>query len=197
VTSSDRAVTPVCRGGDGPSTWLNGVMKGLISPMRWVAMAVLAACAALGAGSVVFAHDEIESSVPEHKSQFDDPISEVLINFGAPVGGVELVLVGPDNVDLPGAVEMVSESQAKLLFEPLAVEGEYLVRYLAEEDGHLVAAAISFVYGDRAGSSADVFTWVLFGLAAALILAIGAFFSLKRARHGTLEDDPDPEPATV
>ena len=145
---------------------------------------------------MVFAHDEIESSVPAHQSQFDDPISEVLINFGNPVGGVELVLVGPDNVDLPGTVEVVSETEAKLLFEPLTVEGEYLLRYLAEEDGHLIAAAISFVYGERAGTGVGALTWVLFALGAALILAIGGFFSLKRAQQ-TTDDHDEPAPATV
>lgn len=145
---------------------------------------------------MVFAHDEIESSVPAHQSQFDDPISEVLINFGDPVGGVELALVGPDNGDLPGTVEIVSDSEAKLLFDPLDAKGEYLVRYLAEEDGHLIGGAISFVYGERAGTGADLLTWGLFGVAAALILAIGAFYSLKRSRQ-TDTDHDDAEPATV
>ncbi len=157
---------------------------------------MLTACAAIGAGSVVFAHDEIESSVPAHQEQFDDPISEVLVNFGNPVGGVELVLVGPDNIDLPGTVEILSDTEAKLLFEPLTVEGEYLVRYLAEEDGHLIGAAFSFVYGERAGSGVGALTWALFGLAAILILAIGAAFSLKRAQQTDVDQD-ESTPATV
>jgi methionine-rich copper-binding protein CopC len=164
-------------------------MKGSLSPVRRVAVAIVAVCAAIGAGSVVFAHDDIDSSVPEHQSQFDDPISEVLIDFGDPVGGVELALVGPDNGDLPGTVEVISDTEAKLLFEPLSTKGEYLVRYLAEEDGHLIGGAISFVYGERAGTGANMVTWGLFGLAAALILAIGAFFSLKRARQANADHD--------
>lgn len=167
-------------------------MKGSLNPVRRIAIAFVAVCAAIGAGSVVLAHDEIESSVPEHQSQFDDPISEVLIDFGDPVDGVELALVGPDNSDLPGTVEVLSDTEAKLLFEPLTTEGEYLVRFLAEEDGHLIGGAISFVYGDRAGTGADMTTWVLFGLAAALILATGAFFSLKRARQAHADDNESP-----
>lgn len=164
-------------------------MQGNLSPIRRIAIAFVTVCAAIGAGSVVLAHDEIESSVPEHQSQFDDPISEVLIDFGNPVDGVELALVGPDNGDLPGTVEILSDTEAKLLFEPLSTEGEYLVRFLAEEDGHLIGGAISFVYGDRAGTGANMTTWALFGLAAALILATGAFLSLKRARHANADND--------
>ena len=174
-----------------------GSMKGLFCAVRRVAIAVLATCAALTAGSVVFAHEEIESSFPAHRSQFDDPISEVLIDFGNPVDGVELALVGPDNSDLPGTVEVISETEAKLLFDPLEVKGEYVVRYLAEEDGHLIGGAITFVYGERPGAGANASTWVLFGLAAVLILTIGAFFSFRRARRGALYSDSDDEHATV
>jgi methionine-rich copper-binding protein CopC len=169
-------------------------MQGAIGPVRQFVIGVLAVTAAVGVGSAVFAHDDIESSVPEHQSQFDEPISEVVINFGEPVDGVELALVGPDDGDLPGEVVVISDTEAKLVFEPLATEGEYLVRYLAEEDGHLVGGAISFVYGDRAGESAGALTWVLFGLGAVLVLAIGAYFSLRRNQMLALDgEDADGE----
>jgi methionine-rich copper-binding protein CopC len=167
-------------------------MQGVTGPVRRVIVAALVLAAVGGVGSTVFAHDEIESSVPEHQSQFDEPISEVTINFGEPVDGVELALVGPDDGDLPGDVVIVSETEAKLVFDPLATEGEYLVRYLAEEDGHLVSGAISFVYGDEASQGVGALTWVLFGLGAALILAIGAFFSLRRNQmQAPATDDAD------
>lgn len=150
----------------------------------------------LGFGSVAFAHDEIDSSVPSHQSQFDDPISEVFVDFGESVSGVEMALVDPDNNDLPAEVVVLSDTEAKLVFDPLADKGEYIVRYLAEEDGHLIAGAISFVYGERAGSGAAVTTWILFGLAAALILAVGAFFSLRRSQAITPAAD-DALDATV
>ena len=75
-------------------------MQGKMSPIRRITIAIVTVCAAIGAGSVALAHDEIESSVPEHQSQFDDPISEVLIDFGNPVDGVELALVGRLRFDL-------------------------------------------------------------------------------------------------
>ena len=171
-------------------------MKGVTGPVRRFFVAVFAVTAVFSAGSAVLAHDEIESSVPEHKAQFDDPISEVTINFGEPVDGVELALVGPDDGDVPGEVLTVSETKAKLVFEPLTVKGEYFVRYLAEEDGHLIRGAVTFVYGDRAGEGAGALTWILFGLGAVLILAIGAYFSLRNAQESAV-DSEDSEPADV
>lgn len=159
---------------------------------------ILALCAALvafaAAGSVSFAHDEIESSVPAHQSQFDDPISEVTIQFGAPVGGVELALVGPNNEDLGGEVVRIDSTSARLLFPPLSDEGEYLVRYLAEEDGHLVNGAISFVYGSREGAGAgSTTTWLLFGVAAIAILAVGALWTWRLSQR--VESDVEPASA--
>ncbi len=157
-------------------------MQGFSRQIRRTLTVIVAVGAACGAGSVVLAHDDIESSVPAHQSQIDEPISEVTINFGAPVDDVELALVGPDDRDVPGDVVVVSDTAATLEFEPLTAKGEYLVRYLAQEDGHLVGGAISFVYGERTAEGVDPLTWALFGLGAALILAIGAYFSLRRAR---------------
>ena len=170
-------------------------MRGATGSVRRFFVAVLAVTAVFSASSAVLAHDEIESSVPEHKAQFDDPISEVTINYGEPVDGVELALVGPDG-DVPGEVLIVSETEAKLVFEPLTVKGEYFVRYLAEEDGHLIRGAITFVYGDRAGEGVGALTWILFGLGAVLILAIGAYFSLRNAQKSAV-DSEDSEPADV
>ena len=161
---------------------MNDDMKGTTAPICRFLVAVLVVAAVLSASPAVRAHDELESSVPEHKAQFDDPISEVTINFGEPVGGVELALVGPDDRDVPGEVLIVSKIEAKFVFEPLRVEGEYFVRYLAEEDGHLIRGAITFVSGDRAGEGAGSLTWILFGLFAVLILAIGVFFSSRNVK---------------
>ncbi len=158
--------------------------------------AALAATCLLGAvpSGIVDAHDDIESSDPAHQSQFDDPISTVTINFDEPVGNVELALIGPDDRDVPATVTKVSDTEAQLDFDELSKEGEYLVRYLAEADGHLVAGAITFVYGSRAGAGAGATTWVLFGVAAIAILAAGAYATLRRARG---VDDVDQDPAVV
>lgn len=142
-------------------------------------------------GADVGAHDEIASSIPENQSQFDDPISQVTIDFGEPVESVELALVSPDDLDLPGTVTVVSDTVAVLNFAPLDQEGQYLVRYLAEEDGHLVAGAIAFTFGSPGGSGAGTLTWLIFGVVAAAILGIGAFFSLRRSQQ------PEPDEAAI
>jgi methionine-rich copper-binding protein CopC len=150
--------------------------------MRFGAVFV-ALTAVMGFGADVGAHDEIASSTPENQSQFDDPITEVTIDFGEPVESVELALVSPDDLDLPGTVTVVSDTVAVLNFAPLEQEGQYLVRYLAEEDGHLVAGAIAFTFGSAGGSGAGTLTWLIFGVVAAAILGIGAFFSLRRSQQ--------------
>lgn len=148
-----------------------------------VATLVLGAALATVAlsGHSVSAHDEIESSVPEHQSRIDDPISQVTINFGSAVGGVEIVLIDPDDNDLPSEVTRVSPTEARLSFAEIEQQGEYIVRYLAEEDGHLLIGAITFVYGDEAGQSST--TWLVFVFVALLILGIGVLLSLRLARR--------------
>jgi len=163
---------------------------------RAAVRALLAVVAALvGVNGVASAHDEIESSVPAHQSQFDDPISEVTIEFGAPVGGVELALVDPDNNDVADtSVTRLGNTAARLSFPELDRQGEYIVRYLAEEDGHLVNGAISFVYGSRDGGGAGTSTWLAFGALAVVLLTIGALWSWRLSqRDDTIH--PQPEPA--
>jgi methionine-rich copper-binding protein CopC len=162
------------------------------APRRIRIVAVVAALAAAASfSSVAFAHDEIESSVPEHKAQIDEPITEVTINFGEPVAGVELGLRGPDDERIAGDVTVISDTQARVNFAKLTDEGQYIVQYLAEEDGHLVAGAITFTYGDPAGEGADIGIWIIFGIVAAAILGAGAFFSFRRynAVDDTSDDD--------
>jgi methionine-rich copper-binding protein CopC len=167
------------------------------APRRSRIVAVVAALAAAASfSSVAFAHDEIESSVPEHKAQIqvDEPVTEVTINFGEPVASVELGLRGPDDERIAGDVTVISGTQARLNFAKLTDQGQYIVQYLAEEDGQLVAGAITFTYGDPAGEGADIGIWIIFGVVAAAILGAGAFFSFRRnnAPDGTSVDDTVP-----
>jgi methionine-rich copper-binding protein CopC len=155
---------------------------------RIATVTVMAAIVAgIGLGTVVSAHDEIASSIPADRSQFDEPISDVTIDFGMPVDGIELALIDPDDNELPGTVTKLSDTTARLDFELLSQEGQYIVRYLAEEDGHLVAGAISFVYGSQGGTGASATTWIAYGVLAAVILAIGMFFTLRR--RAQLDDE--------
>ena len=69
------------------------------------------------------------------------------------------------------------------------------MQYLAEEDGHLVAGAITFTYGDRAGQGAGAGIWIIFGVVAAAILGAGAFFSFRRNNSPDDAIDDDIVPA--
>ncbi|MDA3030736.1 MAG: copper resistance protein CopC [Actinomycetota bacterium] len=154
-------------------------MQGALCRIRIIAGAAVIATS-VSFSSVALAHDEIESSVPEHQAQINEPITEVTINFGEPVDGVELGLRGPDDERIAGEVTVISDTEARLNFAKLTEEGQYIVQYIAEEDGHLVAGAISFTYGDRAGQGADAVIWIIFGVVAAAVLGVGAFFSFRR-----------------
>ena len=154
-------------------------MQGALCRIRIIAGAAVIATS-VSFSSVALAHDEIESSVPEHQAQINEPITEVTINFGEPVDGVELGLRGPDDERIAGEVTVISDTEARLNFAKLTEEGQYIVQYIAEEDGNLVAGAISFTYGDRAGQGADAVIWIIFGVVAAAVLGVGAFFSFRR-----------------
>ena len=154
-------------------------MQGALCRIRIIAGAAVIATS-VSFSSVALAHDEIESSVPEHQAQINEPITEVTINFGEPVDGVELGLRGPDDERIAGEVTVISDTEARLNFAKLTEEGQYIVQYIAEEDGHLVAGAISFTYGDRAGQGADAVILIIFGVVAAAVLGVGAFFSFRR-----------------
>ncbi len=158
-------------------------------PTRSSIIAILiASLVALGIGSAALAHDEIESSVPEHQAQLDEPIDEVTVNFGQPVDGIEMALVAPDDTELPSTVEVLSGTQAKLLFDPVTEKGQYIVRYLAEEEGHLISGAITFTYGDASGGAMSAGIWIGLAVVAVLILGIGAWMSYRRSQQFAAAD---------
>ena len=140
-------------------------------------------------GSVA-AHDEISTSDPVNQSQLDDPISEVTIEFGESVADIEMAIANPDDIDLESTTTQLSDTSARLEFEPLSQEGRYIVRYIGQEDGHLINGAITFVYGSEEAPGVSGTTWVIVVLLAIVILSIGAFFTLRRSRR-TVDDDID------
>jgi methionine-rich copper-binding protein CopC len=147
----------------------------------------------LAAGGAASAHDGIAGSDPAAGAQLDEPIDEVLIDFGARIGDdAEIVVLDPDDEPLESQVEIVSDTEARVRFEPIDQQGTYIVRYLtsAIDDGHLLVGAISFTYGSPS-SGHSVGTWALFGVAALAVLALGAWMSVRRARRRRSEVDQD------
>lgn len=151
---------------------------------RAVARLLVAVGAFALGGGTAGAHDDIASSTPESGAMLDAPIAEVTVDFGEEVGDVEMALIGPDDqIVQPATVTQTSPTTARLEFPELETEGVYFVRYLAPvtADGHTLAGAITFTYGDAGGSS-NVVPILLFCFAAVVVLSIGAFFSWRRYR---------------
>ncbi len=106
------------------------------------------------------------------------------IDFGAEIGAnTELGLLAPNGDQLPSTTEVTSATTAEITFDPVTDQGTYVVNYLAPSvaDGHLIAGAISFTYGSASGGSSGM-TWILFGIAAVVILGFGAWLSVRRHR---------------
>jgi methionine-rich copper-binding protein CopC len=151
-----------------------------------VVAAVLAAAAVLVAPGASLAHEEIASSDPESGAILDEPISQVTIDFGEPISDdLEMALLhdlGDSEVEqIPAVATRVSETVGVVEFDELTDTGRYFVRYLVTVplDGHVLAGAITFDYGDAAGSGTNWYVWLVFGLFAAAALSIGAWYSLR------------------
>lgn len=157
------------------------------------------------------AHDDIVGSTPETRSTIADPISDVEIDFGETIGDNVKMVLTYDLVTSDGAVEdlggttvKTGDTTARLDFDRIDREGRYFVNYLAPvpADGHVIAGSISFTWGDPPSGSG--FPVVPFIALAAVILAVGAWFSYRRMLVGddveapsvveasSVVDGPDP-----
>jgi methionine-rich copper-binding protein CopC len=132
------------------------------------------------------AHEDIESSDPVSGTVVEEPISEVTIDFGVTVNDdLELALFDPDEQLVEGTTTVkVSDTVARIEFDPLDEPGTYIVRYLttASVDGHFLVGAISFTYGSESGNDVP---WMMFALAMVVILAIGTALSFRLHRRQT------------
>lgn len=144
---------------------------------------------AFSAAGTVAAHDEISTSDPENQSQIDEPISEVTVEFGESVADIEMAISNPDEIDLESTTVQLSDTTARLDFDTLTQEGRYIVRYIGQEDGHLITGAITFVYGSEGGPGVSAATWAIVALLGIVILGIGAFFTLRRSQKPA-DDEP-------
>lgn len=156
-----------------------------------VVLIVLVAFLGLLLPGAAQAHDDIAGSSPESGDQLDEPIDRVVIDFGEPISDdVEMTLLldlgGSDTETIPGTSYRDGETTAVLEFEELSRPGRYFVRYLAPVpvDGHVVAGAITFEYGDLTGGT-DWTVWIVFGVLAVVVIAVGVWFSFFRPARAT------------
>jgi len=159
---------------------------------------VLASLLAISAP--VGAHDGIAGSTPTSRSVLDEPISTVEIDFGETIGDdVAMFLtydLGDNEFDeIGGTTVKTGDTTARLDFDEVEREGTYFVQYLAPvpSDGHVIAGAISFVYGSPSTAGSDGFPLLPFIAVALVVLAIGGWFSYRRmiAPDEADEDDVD------
>jgi methionine-rich copper-binding protein CopC len=155
----------------------------------------------VGANSVR-AHDDIASSTPPSLSTIDSPISTVEIDFGEPINDQVSMFLTYDEgdaniVDLGGTTVKTGDTTARLDFDQIERRGTYFVQYLAPitTDGHVMAGAITFTYGEPSGSGTG-FPWIPFLAVSVVVLAIGAWFSYRRmlVRDDEQDDHHEPTP---
>jgi methionine-rich copper-binding protein CopC len=128
-------------------------------------------------------------------AELDDPISEATIDFGEEISDdLEMALLydtGDGEIEeVESEVAKVDPTTGRLEFDPLDREGRYFVRYLATipADGHVVAGAVTFDFGEPRGSGAGSATpWILFGIAAVPILGVGAWLSRRQYLAATAD----------
>ncbi len=167
-------------------------MSGIVNHtgrLRSIALATGLAFAVVIGGSAtpVAAHDDIAGSNPPSRSTLQEPISSVEIDFGEVISeDVAMFLtydLGDNEFeDIGGETVKTGETTARLDFDEVEREGTYFVQYLAPvpSDGHVIAGAISFTYGSPSTGGSDGFPILPFVAGAAVVLAIGGWFSYRR-----------------
>lgn len=168
-----------------------------------VALAVLTAALLTGASQVA-AHDGIAGSDPESRSTIDEPISSVEIDFGEEISddvAMFLTFDLGDNEfeDIGGVTVKTGATTARLDFDEVEREGTYFVQYLAPVpvDGHVIAGAISFIYGSPSTAGSDGFPIIPFVLGAILVLAVGGWFTYRRMVEPADVGDELDQPAST
>lgn len=131
---------------------------------------------------------DIRTSSPSDREVLEAPITSAEITFELDIeDDVRLQLVydsgnGVDFEDLRSVTTKTGPNSAMVEFDELDREGTYIVAYdtVNSLNGDEVVGATSFVFGEPSGESSSEFPWLAFLPIAALVLAIGGYFSYKR-----------------
>ena len=167
----------------GPACVTHSVRGVLVA----VCLAVFGVVAA--SSDTALAHDDIAGSTPASGSTVQEPISSVDVDFGAEISDDVMLFLtydpGDGNVDeLGGTTVRTGETTARIDFDEIERRGTYIVRYLAPvpTDGHVIAGALSFNYGEASSIGQAGFPVVPFVVGAVIVLAIGGWLSYRRMR---------------
>ncbi|WP_158412357.1 copper resistance CopC family protein [Ilumatobacter nonamiensis] len=165
---------------------------------RLLAVGAVSLGALLAGSAPAAAHDDIAGSTPESRSTLDEPISTVEIDFGEVISDdVAMFLtydLGDNEFeDIGGTTVRTGDTTARLDFDEVEREGTYFVQYLAPVpiDGHVIAGAVSFTYGEPSSGGSDAFPVIPFIAGAVVVLAVGGWFSYRRM---LAPDEPDADP---
>jgi methionine-rich copper-binding protein CopC len=145
---------------------------------------------------------DIRTSTPSSKEVLTEPITSAEITFELDIeDNVTLQLVydqgnGIDFDDLRSVTTKTAPNSAMVEFDALEREGTYIVSYDTTNvlNGDEVVGATSFVYGQPSGTSSSSFPWLMFVPIAAIVLAVGGFFTYKRMLVPIDDDDDASEP---
>lgn len=145
---------------------------------------------------------DIRSATPSSKEVLSEPITSAEITFELEIDDeVTLQLVydrgnGVDFDDLRSVTTKTGPNSAMVEFDELDREGTYIVAYDTTNaiNGDEVVGATSFVFGQPSGTSSSGFPWLAFLPIAAVVLAVGGFFTYKRMLV-PVDDVDDESPA--
>lgn len=147
---------------------------------------------------------DIRTSTPSASEVLSEPITSAEITFELDVeDDIELQLVydegnGVDFVDLRSVTTKTGSNSAMVEFDELDRKGTYIVAYDATNtlNGDEVVGAMNFVYGQPSGAASSGFPWLAFIPVALVVLAIGSFFTYKRALVPIDDEEPVSEELT-
>ena len=125
-------------------------------------------------------------TLPGPGSAVGGTVDRIVIDFEQPVTAAEVSLTDPNDKELPGEAVDVS-AHVRFEMEPLATEGEHIVRYkVTRADGEIVESAYAFRYDKLApplpNEESSKIPLLIGGAAAgALLGVIATFIRRKRA----------------
>jgi methionine-rich copper-binding protein CopC len=138
---------------------------------------------AVAVPSLAAAHDGPQSTNPRAASTVDGVVDHVDIDFGIDVRDPAMQIYDPTFEPLDSTTSQTGPQTVRLDFAPLSQEGEYIISYFATAtDGHAFSASFGFDYVRDAGG-ANTGPWLVFGIAAVIILAAGTWLTLRSARR--------------